>query len=122
MRTPNYTIMQGSTPTVDIEIPLDISGGGCVIYLDLIQNEQIVLEYNLNGTPAPAAIQPTGTLTSDDLDGRLLHLNMTQSDTLRLKRGDVGVQLRFQSDEGDTDTSEVIYGFVGEAYKKDVIV
>jgi len=113
--------MQGSTPTIDIEIPLDISGGGCEVYADLIQDEQIVLEYNFNGTQAPASIRPTGTLTGDEIDGKLLHLAMTQTDTLVLKRGDIGIQLRFMSGEGDTDTSEVVYGFVGEAYKKDVI-
>ena len=121
MRTPDYVIMQGSTPTIEIVIPLDISGGGCVVYLDLVQNGEAVLEYTLNGTAWPVETRPSGTLVGDDWDGNLLRLNMTQDDTLRLKEGDVAIQLRLKSADNLTDTTIPVFGYVGAAYKQGVI-
>ena len=121
MRTPKFVIMQGSTPTIDVEIPLDVSGGGCKVYLDIIQGDEIVLEYTMNGTQAPADIRPTGTLVGDVYEGTLLILSMTQADTLRLDEGDAAIQLRYISALGDADTTIPVFGFVGKAYKSGVI-
>lgn len=114
---PQFIFYQGSTPTMELVLPLELQAMD-IVYATFAQDNRAVLEYQINGTPAD--IPPEGYLSRDVHDGRTLFLHMTQADTLRLETGDVELQLRVVTDEG-ADTFIPVFGYIGKAQKEGVI-
>lgn len=113
MRTPQFLIFRGSTPTLELALPL-VPAETDVIYLTLSQMDAPVLELARNGVAAPAG---TGSLSLSPEEPGLLLASLTQQDTLRLKAGACRLQLRIRTGEG-ADTFFPVTGYVGEAQKE----
>ena len=116
MRTPQFFLFRGSTPTLELGLPLAL-GAADTAYLTLAQNGGKVLEYAFNGQQA---LSVQGVLAPLDTDPRTLAVSMTQADTLRLQAGDCELQLRVKTAEG-ADTFFPLFGQIGEARKDGVI-
>ncbi len=111
-----FLFFRGSTPTLELVLPLAIRAADKV-YLTLAQGGRPVVEYALNGTPSPAG---TGLLRRDEAEANVLLLTMSQQDTLALKSGDVELQIRLRNAVG-ADTFRPLIGRVGPARKEGVI-
>ena len=112
MRSPQFWIFRGSTPTLELELPFPAAPED-VIYLTLSQGSEPRVEYAINGTPDPYS---TGSLAISPEDPRLLVAGFTQRDTLNLRAGDCSLQVRIRTSEG-ADTFLPLRGFVGEVQK-----
>lgn len=111
MVTPIFRIPRGATPTLELQLPIDISIGTWVVYVTFMQNHNVVLEYALNGTPSASSASP-GSVSVDRLDGNTLLVDMTQADTLLLTPGDVEIQVRVKSPAGLADTFLPVHGMI----------
>ena len=116
MRTPQFLIFRGSTPTLALQLPFSPASTD-VVFVTFSQRDLVLLEYARNGTPSPAG---AGTLSLSEDEPDTLLLEMTQADTLRLLAGDCRLQVRVKTDEG-ADTFFPVTGCVGEALKEGVI-
>ena len=101
MEESQFLFFRGSTPTLELVLPLRLSYDD-VIYLTLCQGGRPVLEYALNGSL------------------NVLLLTMSQADTLALETGNVDLQLRLKNSVG-ADTFRPLTGRVGPAWKEGVI-
>ena len=115
----NFAFAQGSTPTLELLLPLEIDSDSDVVYATLSQGFETALEFAINGTPAKSSTNP-GTLIVAEDDPSMLYLSMTQADTLALDVDDVILQIRAKTSEG-ADTFLPLYGRVVAATKKEVI-
>ncbi len=113
MRTPQFLIFRGSTPTLELTLPL-VPAETDVIYLTFSQMDTPVLELARNGEAAPAG---TGSLLLSPEEPGLLLAALTQQDTLRLRTGICHLQVRIRTGEG-ADTFFPVTGYVGEAQKE----
>lgn len=111
-----FLFFRGSTPTLELALPLAVDWSD-TLFLTLCQQGEKVLEYAMNGSPSPAA---GGTLSRDETQENLLLLTMTQADTLALETGDLVLQLRIRTADG-ADTFRPIVGRVGPCLKEGVI-
>lgn len=111
MVTPKFRIPRGATPTLELQLPIDVSTGTWVVYVTFVQNHSVVLEYALNGTPSASSASP-GSVSVDSQDGNTLLVDMTQADTLLLSPGDVELQVRIKSPAGLADTFLPEHGVV----------
>lgn len=118
MRLHQFVIPQGSAPWLYIGVPLTLDGSD-VIYLDLCQHGEPVVEYNQNGITRQTLLGE-GTLAIDEDEADTLVLHMTQADTLRLETGEVELQIRVRTDDG-ADTLIPAFGAVMAAYKRGTI-
>ena len=116
MEESQFLFFRGSTPTLELVLPLRVDFSD-VVYLTLCQGGRPVLEYAMNGSPSPAG---TGSLSRAEADENVLLLTMSQADTLALAAGDVELQLRIKNDVG-ADTFRPICGRVGRALKEGTI-
>lgn len=111
MIAPTFMLAQGSTPTLELQLPIDVSGNSWIIYVTFSQDNAVVMEYTSGGTPTVTPTPPTGSLSVYNLQTNLLLVSMTQADTLRLAPGDVTVQVRIKnSDTGLADTFLPLHG------------
>lgn len=113
-----FMIAQGSTPTLELELPFE-APVAAVAYATFTQEDEPVLEYAYNSSPT-AAIKAGGKLIFDADDRSVLLLSMTQADTLKLVNGDVELQVRIRTNDG-ADTFYPIPGGVVQARKGGVI-
>lgn len=111
-----FLFFRGSTPTLELVLPLAVQASDTV-WLTLSQGGQAVVEYAMNGSSTLAG---SGTLTRAEEDENVLLLTMSQADTLALAAGDVELQLRIKNDVG-ADTFRPICGRVGRALKEGTI-
>ena len=116
---PMFMLYQGSTPTLELVLPIELQPTD-VVYATFSQDEERVLEYHINGTNSVVPPPPAGTLRLDVHDGHTLLLEMTQADTFRLQPGDTELQLRIKTEDG-ADTFIPALGYVGKARKEGVI-
>lgn len=116
MNETDFLFFRGSTPTLELVLPLAVAWTDTV-FLTLAQGGQPLVEYAMNGNPRPAG---TGWLTRAEEDENVLLLTMSQSDTLALASGDVELQLRIKNDVG-ADSFQPLHGLVGPALKEGVI-
>ncbi len=114
----NFLIYQGSTPTLELVLPLELNVDDVAV-ATLRQGDVDVLEWALNETPREA-IAGNGTLTLHEDDPSVLLLAMTQADTLALEPVDAELQLRVVTQEG-ADTFVPVVGAVGPAYRGGVL-
>ena len=116
MRRPQFLFFRGSSPTLELVMPLRLSASDTV-YATFSQGGVTALEYACNGTPSPAG---TGTLSlAPDAPDTLL-LSMTQADTLALAAGECALQLRVRTQDG-ADTFPPLRGCVGQTQKEGLI-
>ncbi len=111
-----FLFFRGSTPTLELVLPLAVEPEDTV-YLTLAQGGRPVLEYTLNGSPEHAG---SGVLRRAEDEKNLLLLTMSQSDTLALESGDTELQLRLKNAVG-ADTFQPLRGCVGPARKEGLI-
>ena len=111
-----FLFFRGSTPTLELVLPLAVDSSDTV-YLTLSQRGQAVVEYTLNGSASPAG---SGVLSRAEEDENVLLLTMSQADTLALAAGDVELQLRLKNSVG-ADAFRPLHGRVGPALKEGVI-
>lgn len=111
-----FLFFRGSTPTLELVLPLAVAPSD-IVYVTLAQGGRPVVEYAMNGSPWPIG---TGQLIRDEAEENLLLLTMSQADTLALAAGDVELQLRIKNSVG-ADTFRPLTGRVGPARKEDVI-
>ena len=116
MNESDFLFFRGSTPTLELVLPLAV-GPEDTVYLTLSQGGRPVVEYALTGPPSPAG---TGSLSRAEEDENVLLLTMTQADTLALQAGDAELQLRLCNEVG-ADTFRPLIGRVGPARKEGVI-
>lgn len=114
MNNLNFLIFQGTTPTLELVMPLELDVDDAAV-VTIRQGDTDVLEYGMNADPT-AAISGTGTLELQEGDQSVLLLAMTQADTLGLTVGDAELQLRIVTDEG-ADAFVPIPGAVGPAFR-----
>lgn len=119
MNNLNFLIYQGSTPTMELVLPLELDVDDAAV-ATLRQGDVDVLEWALNETPRET-IAGSGTLALHEEDPSVLLLAMTQADTLALTPGDAELQLRVVTGEG-ADTFLPVVGAVGPAFRGGVIV
>lgn len=112
------TLIQGSTPTMDLEFPFSIPDSGAAVVVTIVQEERTVLEYAYGTSPTPA-VAASGRLTRSEEDGVMV-LEMTQADTFHLAPGDIEIQCRIRTDDG-ADTFAPLLGRVLEAFNKEVL-
>ena len=74
MNESDFLFFRGSTPTLELVLPLAV-GPEDTVYLTLSQGGRPVVEYALNGTPLPAG---TGQLQRADGDENVLLLTMSR--------------------------------------------
>lgn len=116
MRRPHFLFYRGSSPTLELVLPLRLEPSDTV-YATLSQHARTALEYAINGSGSPAG---TGSLSlAPDAPDTLL-LSMTQTDTLALAAGDCALQLRVKTQAG-ADTFPPLHGFVGQTQKEGLI-
>ncbi len=113
MRRPQFVFFRGSTPTLELELPLTLAEGDAV-YATFAQGGETVLEYAWGGT---AQIAPEGSLTRSGTEDRVLLLQMTQADTLRFRSGECELQLRIRTAAG-ADSFPPCLGLVGGIRKE----
>lgn len=113
MRRPHFLFYRGSSPTLELVLPLRLAPTDTV-YATFSQGAQTALEYALNGTPSPAG---TGSLSLAPGAQSTLLLSMTQADTLALASGDCALQLRVKTQAG-ADTFPPLHGTVGQTQKE----
>ena len=116
MEETEFLFFRGSTPTLELVLPLAVDFSDTV-YLSFSQGGRNVLEYAMNGSPSPAG---TGTLRRAEEDENVLLLTMSQADTLALETGNVDLQLRLKNSVG-ADTFQPLTGRVGPAWKEGLI-
>lgn len=116
MNGSDFLFFRGSTPTLELVLPLAV-GPEDTVYLSFAQAGQPVVEYALNGSPDPAG---TGLLRRCEQERNVLLLTMSQRDTLALKSGETELQLRLKNDVG-ADTFQPLTGLVGPARKEGLI-
>lgn len=116
MNNLNFLIMQGTTPTVELVMPLELAQDDMAV-VTFRQGDKDVLEYGLNAE-AREDIAGTGELVfaDDGEDRSVLLLNMSQSDTLGLTVGDAELQLRIVTDDG-ADSFVPVPGAIGPAFR-----
>ena len=113
MRRPDFLFFRGSSPTLELVLPLSLDAEDTV-YATFSQNGQSALEYALNGTPSPAG---AGSLSLAPDSADTLLLLMTQADTLALASGECELQLRVKTQAG-ADAFPPLHGFVGRTQKE----
>ena len=111
-----FLFFRGSTPTLELVLPLAVDPED-VVYLTMSQQNRAVVEYAMNGTPLPAG---SGQLRRAEEDENVLLLTMSQADTLALETGDVELQVRLKNTVG-ADTFQPVTGRVGPSLKEGVI-
>ena len=116
MSAPDFLFFRGSTPTLELVLPLAVSSSDTV-YLTFSQGGRPVVEYAMNGSPSPAG---TGSLIRAEEDENVLLLMMTQADTLALQSGDAVLQLRLKNDVG-ADSFQPLTGRIGPILKEGTI-
>lgn len=117
MNNLNFLIFQGTTPTIELVMPLELAADDAAV-VTIRQGDADVLEYALNAE-ARSEIAGTGALVfaDDGTDRSVLLVNMSQADTLGLTVGDAELQLRIVTDEG-ADAFVPIPGAVGPAFRR----
>ena len=103
-----FLFFQGSSPTLELVLPLAVSPEDTV-YASFYQADRLVLDYTMQGVadgPAPTGLQ------RDPLHENVLLLYMTKQDTLRLSAGDVVLQLHLTNSVG-SDTFRPLLGRIG---------
>lgn len=113
MRTPQFLILRGSSPTLRLKLP-ERPDAADVIYLSFSQGGRVRLEYAINGAASPAG---TGTLAVDAAEEDVLDAALSQADTLRLDAGTCTLQLR-QRAGTEARTYLPVEGYVGQALKQ----
>lgn len=116
MRRPHFLFFRGSSPTLELVLPLNLSSSDTA-FATFSQGGAPALEYALNGSPSPAG---TGSLSLAQDAADTLLLAMSQADTLALAAGDCALQVRVKTDAG-TDTFLPLHGFVGQLQKEGMI-
>jgi len=116
MRRPQFLFYRGSSPTLELLLPLSLAASDTV-YATLSQGGSPSLEYAVNGTPSPAG---TGSLRIADNAPDTLLLSLSQADTLALSAGDCALQLRVKTQAG-TDSFAPCFGCVGQLQKEGLI-
>lgn len=116
METPRMLFFRGSTPTLELELPLELTDEDTA-FLTISQQSEPVLEYAMNATPSPAA---QGRMYLCPNNPRLLLVEMAQADTVRCLAGDCELQLRIKTEFG-ADTFYPIRARVGQMRKEGVI-
>ena len=112
----DFLFFRGSTPTLELVLPLAVDWSDTVC-LSFAQGGRIVLEYAMNGSADPRG---TGSLTRDETHKNVLLLTMSQADTLALAAGDAELQLRVKNSVG-ADTFQPLTGRVGPALREGVL-
>lgn len=115
MNNLNFLIFQGTTPTIELVMPLELDVDDAAV-VTIRQGDTDVLEFGMNAEPT-AAISGSGTLELQEGDQSVLLLAMTQADTLKLTVGDAEIQLRVSTQDG-ADTFAPVVGAVGPAFRK----
>ena len=115
MENQRFLFYRGSTPTLELVLPLAVDWGDTG-YLTLCQGDRPVLEYAMNGSPALAG---SGSLRRAETQENVLLLTMSQEDTLRLESGDLELQLRLKNQVG-ADSFRPLRGIVGPVFKEGV--
>jgi len=120
MNNLNFLIFQGTTPTIELVMPLELAEDDAAV-VTIRQGDTDVLEYALNAE-AREDIAGTGTLVfaDDGTDRSVLLVNMSQADTLGLTVGDAELQLRIVTDVG-ADAFVPVVGAVGPAFRRGVL-
>lgn len=116
MEEQEFLFFRGSTPTLELVLPLAVEAED-VVYLTFSQEGRAVVEYAINGRARPAG---SGVLARDETEENVLLLTMTQEDTLRLAAGDAELQLRLKNSVG-ADTFRPLIGRVGPARKEGIL-
>ena len=114
MRTPQFVLPRGGSPTLELELPFT-PGPEDVISLTVSQAGVPVLEYTQNCSSDFGA---QGSLSAEE-DGLLL-VHMTQADTLRLETGECDLQLRIRTEDG-ADVFPLIRGAVSTLRRQGVL-
>ena len=115
-----FYVFQGSTPRLEIVLPLEIDAASDIVYATMDQMDQSVLEYRINGTNRSGMVVPAGAMAVDETDADTIIIQMAQEDTLRLIPGEVLLQIRVKTSDG-ADTLIPIPGYVGKAQKPGTI-
>ena len=113
MIQPQFCFFRGSTPAVELLLPMDCTAQD-VLYATFSQGDRTVVEYAQNGQPDRPG---TGTM---ETEGRLVRLQMSQQDTLAFDCGDCELQLRIKTEDG-ADTFFPLWGIVGPVRKEGLI-
>ncbi len=112
MRIPQFIFYRGSTPTLELELPMALTGAETA-WVTLSQQGQTVLDYAMHAQGQTGE----GSLSLCDTDPCLLLVQLTQADTLALDHGDCELQLRLRTADG-ADTFAPCFGWVGQARRK----
>lgn len=112
----DFLFFRGSTPTLELVLPLAVDWSDTVC-LTLSQRGRTVVEYAMNGSANPRG---SGTLTRDETQQNLLLLTMSEADTLALEAGDVELQLRLKNSVG-SDSFRPLTGRVGPILREGVL-
>ncbi|MBR6119894.1 MAG: hypothetical protein IKQ04_06215 [Oscillospiraceae bacterium] len=112
----DFLFFRGSTPTLELVLPLAV-GWEDVVCLTMSQNGRTVVEYAMNGSANPRG---SGTFTRDESQANLLLLTMSEADTLALEAGDVELQLRLKNSVG-SDSFQPLTGRVGPILREGVL-
>ncbi len=116
MRSPQFMFFRGSSPTLELMLPL-VPASGDRLFVTFSQEDSPVLELAKNANASP---QGEGRLILSQDEPGLVLVNLAQQDTLRMKTGACRLQVRIGTDAG-TDTFFPLDGYVGEALKEGVI-
>lgn len=118
MKTPQFFIFQGSTPTLTLQLPYALASDDTV-YATFSQGGQTVTEYTTGG--ARISFTPTGTMCIDPDMPSCIRIALSQHDTLLFVPGDCSLQLRVRRASGAVDTLFPVSGAIGKAQKQEVI-
>ena len=102
-----FMIAQGSTPTLELGFPFEITDG-CFVIVSIWQNRQIALEYDSDDSE----------LVVDATDKSIVRITMPEADTFSLAVGDVEIQVRAKTADG-IDTFLPIPGAIVPSYNKE---
>lgn len=114
----DFKFFQGSTPSMELVLPLKIPQDAAVV-VTVAQEGKCVLEYALGASARPA-FAGTGQLEIDSEEEGVLILTMTQADTLKLEPGDIELQCRIRTEAG-ADTFDPLLGLVLCAHRREVL-
>ena len=117
MDGPQFFFYRGSTPTLELVLPLEV-GREDTVYASFWQGNRVVVELAMNGQASPAG---EGNLSRAQDSPNTLLLLLGQQDTLALQAGFCELQLRLKNQVG-ADTFRPLLGQIGPARKEDVLL
>lgn len=114
MDGPQFFFYRGSTPTLELTLPLAVAPTDQV-YATFTQNGHTVVELAMNGSSSAEG----RILRAEDSENTLLLL-LGQRDTLALQAGFCELQLRLKNPVG-ADTFQPVTGQIGLVRKEDLL-